>query len=152
VFVFYDDVGANRTPNVYEVVLDRALRPVARRQVNPPDESATLQFGPAAAVDPQTGVLWACWYDTTFDPHAHRSWFTCSASRGGRVWSAPERASAAPSDTGFVYGTLGATGLRPQVLAGGGVAHVFWADLSHPLLDSEIETAALPERAALALH
>ena len=150
VVVVYADYGANRTSNVYDVALDRALRPLGRAQVNPPDATPTMQYLPAAAADEDTGAFWACWYDSTFDPHNHRSWFTCSASRDGRTWSAPERAAAEPSYTAFVYATLAGFGLRSQVVAAGGTAHVFWADMSDPLRDSEIVTAALPEQAAFA--
>jgi hypothetical protein len=74
--VVYDDVGANRTPDIFLTALDRGLKPLFRAQVNPPDSGKTQQLFPAAAVDPSTGALWACWYDTTFDPNAHRVWYT----------------------------------------------------------------------------
>ena len=109
-YVVYGDVGANQTPDVYAVTLDRALKPVSRAQVNPVEKKKTQQFLPAAALDPTTGVLWACWYDTTFDPNAHRAWFTCSASHDGRTWSAPLRASSEPTSPNILYGTLGGIG------------------------------------------
>ncbi len=148
VYVVYGDVGSNLTPDVYAVTLDRELEPVARAQVNPVEKKKTQQFLPAAALDPTTGVLWACWYDTTFDENAHRAWFTCSASRNGRTWTAPLRASAEPTSPNILYGTLGGRGLYAAVAARQGVAHVFWADGRVIANSSDIFTAAIPERAA----
>ena len=149
VLVVYDDVGRNGTQDVLVTVLDSRLRPLFRTRVSPPDRGKTEQYLPAAGVDADTGTIWACWYDTTFDPHAHRSWFTCSASRTGRTWTPPERAAAAPSLTEDVQFTAFETGLYPSVAAADGVAHVFWAD-TH-VIESGVDayTAALPERAAL---
>lgn len=148
VFVVYDDVGANRTLDVYVAVLDRALQRLFRTRVNPPDRGAAQQFFPVAAVDPATGALWACWYDTTFDPNAHRAWFTCSASRNGRTWTAPERAAAVPSAPADLFGVSAGYGLVPALAARGGVAHAFWADQRVVNLESEVFTASLGERTA----
>ena len=148
VYVVYGDVGANQTPDIYAVTLDRAMKQVSRAQVNPVEKKKTQQFLPAASLDPTTGVLWACWYDTTFDPNAHRAWFTCSASRNGHTWTEPLRASAEPTSPNILYGTLGGKGLYPAVTAAHGFAHVFWADGRVIANSSDIFTAAIPERAA----
>lgn len=148
VYVVYGDVGRNGTPDVEVAGLDRDLKPLFRAQVNPPDTSKTQQFMPASSLDPTTGVLWACWYDTTFDPNAHRAWYTCSASRDGRRWTPPLRASAVPTSPTILYGTLGASGLYPAVAARDGVAHAFWADGRVIANEADIFTAAIPQRAA----
>jgi hypothetical protein len=149
IHVVYDDVGANGTPNVYDVTLDRALHPIFTAQVNPPDHGHTQQFFPTAALDQSTGALWACWYDTTFDAHAHRAWFTCSASRTGRTWTPPERASAGPTAVADLFTDLRtATGFSPSVAAGGGVAHAFWIEIDPQNFAQRISTASLPERTA----
>jgi len=148
VYVVYGDVGANQTPDVYAVTLDRDLKVVARTQVNPVEKKKTQQFLPAAGLDPTTGVLWTCWYDTTFDENAHRAWFTCSASHDGRTWSAPLRASAEPTSPNILYGTLGGAGLYAAIAARQGVAHVFWADGRVIANSSDIFTAAIPEKTA----
>jgi hypothetical protein len=149
VVVVYDDVGANRTPDVLVTALDRELRPLFHAQVNPPDKGATQQFFPAAAVDASTGVLWACWYDTAFDPNAHRAWFTCAASRTGRAWTPPERAAADPVHVSDLYADLRAsTGFSPAVVASGGVAHPFWIGVNRTSFAQDIYTAALRERKA----
>lgn len=149
VAVVYDDVGANRTPDVFLTTLDRELRPRSRGQVNPPDNGATQQFFPAAAVDTSTGALWACWYDTTFDPNAHRAWFTCSASRDGKTWTPPERAAADPVHVADLYTDIqGSTGFAPAVVADRGVAHAFWIGVNRTNFEQDIYTAALSERKA----
>lgn len=151
VLVVYDDVGRNGTQDVLVAALDSRLRPLFRAHVSPPDRGKSQQYLPAAAVDAETGAVWACWYDTTFDPHAHRSWFTCSASRTGRTWTPPERAAAAPSLTEDVLFVAAAPGLYPSVVAARGVAHVFWADTRVIENGVDVFTAALPERAAFGL-
>jgi len=148
VFVVYDDTGANGTPDVFVTALDPGLRRLFRVRVNPPDRGAAQQFFPVAAVDAGTGVLWACWYDTTFDPNAHRAWFTCSASRDGRTWTAPERAAAVPTMPADLFEAVAGGGLRPALVAGDGVAHAFWIDDRVVDLEQDVFTAALTERAA----
>jgi BNR repeat-like domain len=138
VVLVYADAG-----DVFAVVLDDRLRPLARSQVNPPDRGKTLQFFPAAAADGTTGALWACWYDSTFDPHAHRVWFTCSHSRDGRVWSSPVRAAAKPSDPNALYTALP---IRPSVVAEGRVVRAFWPDYANVRAGLEVLTAPLAGR------
>jgi hypothetical protein len=153
VAIVYDDVGANRTPDVFVTTLDRGLRPRSNAQVNPPDKGATQQFFPAAAVDASTGVLWACWYDTTFDPNAHRAWFTCSASHDGKTWTPPERAAADPVHVADLYTDIqGSTGFAPAVVADRGVAHAFWIGVNRTNFEQDIYTAALSERKAFLTH
>jgi hypothetical protein len=147
--VVFSDVGANQTADIYVAAFDSALRPLFLKQVNPPDRGAAQQFFPVATTDPTTGSLWACWYDTTFDPHAHRAWFTCSVSHDGRVWTAPERAAAAPSQVADLYTDVGtSTGFTPAVVASHGVAHAFWVNIDSVDFAQNITTAALGEHAA----
>lgn len=148
VFVVYADAAANRTQDVFVAAFDSGLKRLFLTRVNPPDRGATQQFFPVAAVDPTTGALWACWYDTTFDPNAHRAWFTCSASRDGRTWTAPERAAAVPSAPDDLLGVSSEDGLVPGLVAAGGVAHAFWVDERVVNLESEVFTSALGEGAA----
>ena len=128
--------------------LDSGLHRLFRTRVNPPDRGSAQQFFPAAAVDTTTGALWACWYDTTFDPLAHRAWFTCSASHDGRTWTAPERAAAEPTLPDDLYNAVARGGLYPALAAQDGVAHAFWTDGRIVNLEQEVFTAALKERAA----
>lgn len=153
VAVLYGDGGANGAGDVFVSLLDPDLRVRYQGQVNPPDTGgASRQFMPVAAVDPDTGVLWACWYDTTFDPSRQHAWFTCSASRNGRTWSAPERAAAVSSDAGALLGDGVRYGLYAAVAAAGGVAHPVWIDTRRPDLLEDVFTAKLSERVALGLR
>ena len=148
VFVVYDDAADNGSQDVYLAALDRRLRPLFRVRVNPSDRDRASQSLPAAAVDPTTGVLTACWYDTTFDRRAHRVWFTCSASRDGRNWSAPERAASQPLQAADLL--LVRNGVFAGVTARDGVVHAFWPDLRVVDRELDVYTASLPEQAALA--
>jgi hypothetical protein len=149
VFVVYDDVGANGTQDVFVTALDRDLKVLFRRTVNPEETAHTNQFFPASAVDATTGVLWACWYDTTFDPNAHRAWFTCSASRTGRTWGAPVRAAAEPTYAADLYRISATHGLEPAIVARDGRAHVFWTDGRIAANEFDVFTAAIPQPVAL---
>jgi hypothetical protein len=151
VYVVSGDLGSNGTPDVYVAALDGTLKPLFHAQVNPLETKRTQQFMPVSALDPATGVLWACWYDTTFDPNAHRAWFTGSASRGGRSWTSPLRAASEPTSPTILYGTLATSGLYPAVAARSGTAHAFWADGRIIANSSDIFTAAIPERTAFSV-
>lgn len=145
--VVYDDVGVNRTQDVV------IAGPKFGATVSPPDKGKTQQFFPAAALDRQTGTLWACWYDTTFDPNAHRAWFTCSASKNGRTWTPPERAAAGPAYVSDLYTELAsANGFYPSVTAAAGSAHPFWIGVDPTSVQQEIVTARLSERRAFVLE
>jgi hypothetical protein len=142
VFVVYADVGPNRTQDVFVSVLSRDLRPLFRARVSPPDRGSSEQFFPAAAVDARTGVLSACWYDTTYDPHAHRAWFTCSMSSGGHLWSEPLRAAALPTPPSDLYRTLP---IAPTLVAADDRVHAFWPDGRNYHRGIEMFTATFPE-------
>jgi hypothetical protein len=150
IVVVYGDAGANGTPDVLASVLDRRLRVVTHAEVSPPDKGRSQQLFPTAAVDRTTGTLWACWYDTTFDPHAHGAWYTCAASRDGRQWSAPVRAAAVPTATGDLYASLGEDGLSTSVTALDGAAHPFWIDGRNIDVGQDVFTARIPERTVFA--
>ncbi|HLY94563.1 MAG TPA: sialidase family protein [Gaiellaceae bacterium] len=142
VYVIYDDIGPNRTQDVFSVGLDSKLKIMFRAQVNPPDTGKTEQFFPAAAIDAQSGVVSACWYDTTFDPNKHRSWFTCSTSPNGLDWGLPLRAAAEPTMTVDLYGTLP---ISASLVAADGQTRAFWPDGRNYRRGMNVYTAPLPE-------
>ena len=141
--VVFGDGGANGAGDVFLAALTPQLRPRFRTQVNPPDKGKTGQFLPVAAADPSTGRLWACWYDTTYDPHAHRAWFTCSVSRDGRTWASPERAASVPTAPGDLFAVASQNGLYPALAAAAGTAHPLWPDGRAIPLSIDVFTAAL---------
>jgi hypothetical protein len=141
--VVYSDFAADRAQDVLLVAADASLKTRFHATVNPTDTAKSQQVIPAATVDVTTGALWACWYDTLFDPSGDEVWFTCSHSRDGRSWYPPVRASAVPTTLDYLYGTYGKGGLQPDVVADGGVAHAFWIDSRRLNLLNDIYTATL---------
>src|SRR6185503_3988815 len=123
------------TQSVHVGVLDSRLRGVAHGPVGPPDADAD-RFWPASAVDPATGRLWVCFYDTSGDPSRKRAWFSCARSRDGRAWSRPLRAagdSASPDVLWedarvYSYGDIIGFGGYTGVAVAGGAAHPLWID------------------------
>ena len=102
------------------------------------------QFWPQSAVDPSSGTVWVCFYDTLGDPERKRAFYSCTVSRnGGRTWRPPMRAASVPSDE-TVPGALGHYGYQQGVAALGGVAHPIWTD-TRELADfsEEIYTTSL---------
>ena len=142
VFIVYGDIGANQTQDVFVAALDSDLKRIFRTRVNPPDRGRTDQFFPAAAIDQETGVLAACWYDTTYDPNKHRAWFTCSTSANGRTWQAPVRAAAEPTTPSDLYNSLP---ISPIVVAAEGSFRAFWPDGRNYRHGINVYTAALAE-------
>jgi hypothetical protein len=115
-----------------------APRPVAVR----PD-----QFWPASAVDSSTGVLWACYYDTTGDRTRRKAFYSCTVSRsGGRTWAKPVHAASVASDETGPGADLRQYGDYEGLAVANGVAHPIWTD-SRDLatLGEEIYTTALSE-------
>jgi len=135
VFVTYGIGGPGQPQSVRVGVLDRSLHVVADRPVAPAGKPAD-RFWPASSVDPATGVLWICFYDTSGDPSRARAWYSCTSSRDGLRWTEPLRASpdAASPDVlwedarvysfGDIIGFGGTTG----VVATHGRVHPFWID------------------------
>ena len=135
VYVTYATVGADESQDVATAVFDPALDPVHRGRVGPVKRK-TDQFWPISAVDPRTGVLWACYYDTTGDQARKSAWFSCTTSRDGRRWTTPVRASRSSANAGVLwqdalisgYGDSGGYGGYPGLAVSGGVAHPLWID------------------------
>lgn len=105
------------------------------------------QFWPASAVDPSSGALWVCFYDTRGDRARKRATFSCSRSRnGGASWAPLVRAASVPSNE-TVEGADGREyGDYEGLAAANGVAHPIWTD-SRDLeeLSEEIYTTRLTE-------
>jgi hypothetical protein len=117
-----------------------AAPPAATR---PPPE----RFWPASAVDPSTGNLWVCFYDTTGDPNRKRVVYTCTVSRdGGGTWAKPVAAASLASDETGPDADARQYGDYEGLAVANGVAHPIWTD-SRDLatLREEIYTTALSE-------
>lgn len=144
VYAVYADAGSNGTEDVMLAAADAALKPLYQATVSPPDAGKSQQLLPVATVDASDGVLWSCWYDTTYWPGGSQAWFTCSHSPDGRRWSAPVRAAAVPSPLSYLFVVYSYSGLVPSLVAAGGVAHPFWIDSRPKDNLNDIFTAAIP--------
>ena len=135
VYVTYATVGSDKSQDVATAVFDSALAPVSLRRVGPPKKK-TDQFWPISALDPRTGVLWVCYYDTAGDQARKSAWFSCTTSRDGRRWTTPVRAARSSANAGVLwqdalisgYGDSGGYGGYPGLAVGDGVAHPLWID------------------------
>jgi hypothetical protein len=136
VYLTYGAAGASgREQNVYVAAFDPGLVRLLggndqRVQVNPADTGGPSdQFLPASIVDPDTGRVWTCFYDTAGTSRRTKTYFSCASSAdGGTTWTLPVRAASIASDmtqrgaSRFEYGDY------EGIAAAGGVAHPIWTD------------------------
>jgi hypothetical protein len=147
VVVTYGDITSRAAQAVYAVGLDTRLDRIVFRtsRVGLPASSTANQYWPVAAVDPSDHVLWVCYYDTSGSSNKRRAWFTCTASRNGRVWGAPVRASSQDSLADSILADAYSYGGYVSVAAAHGVAHPAWIDTRAAADDEEdVFTAAIP--------
>ena len=138
---FQGDAGAAVT------VFDARLRPLAgyplhRRSLTvapAPKGQDADQFWPQSAVDPSSGALWVCFYDTRGDPKRTNAFYSCTRSTdGGKTWARPIHAATVasnetqPGADGREYGDY------EGLAVANGVAHAIWTD-SRDLADMEEE-------------
>ena len=98
--------------------------------VAPTPKSANAdQFWPASAVDPSTGAVWACFYDTRGDPRRTSAFYSCSVSSdGGQTWAQPVHAATVASDETVPGADPREYGDYEGLAVGNGVAHPVWTD------------------------
>ncbi len=146
---FQGDRGAALT------IFDSRLRalagyPVAKAALliapTPRDVNAD-QFWPASGVDPSTGALWACFYDTRGDPKRTSAFYSCSVSSdGGGTWAPPVHAATAASDETQPGADPHEYGDYEGFAVANGKAHPIWTDSRDlPTLDEEIYTTTLTQ-------
>jgi hypothetical protein len=155
VYVTYGSTSLNQSQDVYVAAFDARLHPLLGvghvKQVNPPEGfRGADQFLPTSAVDPTTGRLWVCYYQSGTGRRARvRGRFACTASDdGARSWLRPRFvASVASDETGRFAERLDGYGDYEGVAAIRGVAHPIWTDGRHLRgRGEEIYTASLVER------
>jgi hypothetical protein len=154
VYVTYGSTSLFASQNVYLAVFDASLKPLLGvgkpSQVNPPgDFSGPDAFLPTSAVDPKSGRLWVCYYESGRGQKRKTARYTCTVSSdGGESWLTPRHVAhvasnetVKPANRGNGYGDY------EGVTALGGVAHAIWTD-SRDLreLREEVYTARLVER------
>ena len=153
VYVSYSNTHFNGSPNVLVRAFTSRLRPISNS--GSPGEGVPVartpigtrpdRFWPQSAVDPSTGALWVCFYDTTGDPKAIRAIYRCTVSRnGGRTWAVSIRAASVASDETQPGADHRAYGDYAGLAVTNGVAHPMWTD-SRDLstLSEEIYTTRL---------
>ena len=157
VYVTYGDTGARRRKeqDVFAAAFDPALRLLFRRhQLTRPDGAVRSdQFWPASAVDPSTGIVWACFYDTRGDRRLRRAWYSCTRSRDGGVsWAAPVRAATGASNerargADSIHGSLKREyGDYEGLAVAAGIAHPVWTDTRRlRTLREEVYTTTLSD-------
>lgn len=153
VYVTYAATDFQGDHGVHVVAFGGALRPLfgttqetQSRTVAPAARSTySDQFMPASAVDPSTGALWACWYDTAPDPKRKRVVYSCAFSTdGGRTFTKPEHAASVASDETVPSASAKGYGDYEGVAAAEGRAHPIWTDSRRlAILNEEIYTTTL---------
>ena len=105
----------------------------------------TDQFWAQSAVDPATGALWLCFYDTAADPARAQAYYSCSVSRdGGTSWARRVRAASEPSDE--TQPGARQYGYYQGLAVANGVAHPIWTDTRDvQTLGEEIYTTRLTQ-------
>jgi hypothetical protein len=110
-----------------------------------PSTGRADRFLPTATVDALTGVIWACYYDTTGDPRRQSATFTCtSSSDGGATWAPPRRVASVASNVTTKLASEFGWGDYEGVAALAGTAHPIWTDTRQlRRYKEEIYTASL---------
>jgi hypothetical protein len=137
VYVTYAATDFQGDQGVHVVAFDGGLRPLfgttqetLSRAIAPAAPSVYAdQFLPASAVDPSTGALWACWYDTEPDRNRKQAFYTCAFSTdGGRTFTKPRHAASVASDQTGPGADSRGYGDYENVAAANGRAHPIWTD------------------------
>jgi hypothetical protein len=127
IFLAAFDSRLRRLPFSGDVEEGLEVAPLARR--SQPKATLPDQFWPASAVDPSTGALWVCFYQTTADSERRRARYMCTASRnGGRMFAPVVRAASVASDETQPGADPKGYGDYEGLAAANGVAHPIWTD------------------------
>lgn len=137
VYLSYSRTHFSGSPDVLVNAFTSMLRPISLTKspgeavsvVRTPAGARLARFWPQSAVDPSSGALWVCFYDTKGDPSAKRVFYRCTVSRNGaRTWAAPIRAASVASDATQPGANPRAYGDYEGLVAANGVAHPVWTD------------------------
>jgi hypothetical protein len=137
VYVTYTLTDFQGDKGIAVTVFDARLRPLAGYPVgNKPLLVAPVpralnadQFWPASAVDPSSGTVWACFYDTRGDPKRTKAFFSCTFSRdGGRRWVTPFHAASVATDETQPGADPREFGDYEGLAVANGKAHPIWTD------------------------
>lgn len=153
VYVTYAQTDSNANRAAELTIFNRRLQtlaghPLTREGVAvapAPAGRRSDQFAPASAVDPSTGALWVCFYDTRSDRARRKAYYTCTVSLdGGKRWAKPVRAASVASDETQPGADSREYGDYQGLAVVNGVAHPIWTDSrDFPTLAEEIYTTRL---------
>jgi hypothetical protein len=129
---FFGDQGASVTVfnSRLRILLGRSSGTVPGLQVAPaPKGENSDQFWTQSAVDPSTGAVWICFYDTRGDPKRTSALYSCSVSNnGGGTWAPPVHAATVASNETQPGADPHEYGDYEGLAVAGGVAHPIWTD------------------------
>jgi len=135
VYVTYGSTSLFRSQDVYLAAFDPGLEPLlgvgTPNRVNPQSGFAGPDaFQPVSALDPRTGRLWVCYYESGRRRARKTARYTCTASSdGGASWLPPVHVARVASDeTVKRANRANGYGDYEGVAALGGVAHAVWTD------------------------
>jgi hypothetical protein len=150
VYVSYTKTGIVGDYGVWVAAFDSRLRSLngdGTAVAPAPPRTRPDQFWGASAVDPSSGAVWVCFYDTTGDPASKKAFYSCSVSRnGGKTWARRVHAASVASDETGPGTDLRQYGDYEGLAVAGGVAHPIWTDSRNlATLAEEIYTTRLTE-------
>jgi hypothetical protein len=155
VYVVYGSTSLFGSQDVYLATLApttlKPLRGVPKpSQVNPVgDFGGPDTFLPTSSVDPETGRLWVCYYESGRNKLRKTARYTCTSSDdGGATWLAPRAVARVPSnETVKRANRSNGYGDYEGVVARAGRAQAIWTDgRDLRRWGEEIYTATLTER------
>jgi hypothetical protein len=154
VYVTYGSTSLFGTQGVYVASFDPNLNPILGvgepKQVSPAGGFAGPDaFLPVSALDPRTGRLWACFYESGLRSARKLAHYACTSSAdGGKSWSSPRPVARIDSDeTVKRANRANGYGDYEGVAALGGVAHAIWTDgRDVRRFGEEVYTASLAAR------
>ena len=135
VYVVYGSTSLFGSQDVYLATIGPTLKPLQGvpkpSQVNPiGDFGGPDAFLPASAVDPETGRLWVCYYESGRNKMRKTARYTCTSSDdGGKTWLTPLHVARVPSnETVKRANRPNGYGDYEGVVARAGRAHAIWTD------------------------
>jgi hypothetical protein len=154
IYVVYGSTSLFGSQDVYLASFDPELKPLhgvpKPSQVNPPgDFGGPDAFLPTSGLDPQTGRLWVCYYESGRNKLRKTARYTCtSTDDGGKTWLPPRHvARVASNETVARANRVNGYGDYQSVAARGGRAQAIWTDgRDLRRWGEEIYTATLTER------
>lgn len=153
VYVTYTLTDFQGDKGIAVTAFDSRLRPLVGYAVDKkpllvaptPSSVNADQFWPASAVDPSSGTVWVCFYDTRGDAKRTSAFYSCTFSTdGGGRWARPFHAASAATDETQPGADTREYGDYEGLAVAGGTAHPIWTDgRGLPAREEEVYTTTL---------